>query len=322
MKTMFSHWKTLALVLAFVVGTATLAAAQEMIREYRTVAEIQAEINQLQLELQDVLATKTHVLTAEQKTQSKQEHMSVMFRDFPRLLSEQRYEEALVMAQKAKFFAPDDPNIRVMEDVAIQIYNIRRKHLRSAEEDMSQIRQRLIIQQLETPIALNVDSPLSLAEALNLFCGHLDIPWILELSLTDPVSADTLVHIPQGYGINLQMKTVLDLLLDPLGLAYVIKDEQLHITTKGRAQGKLLFRVYYLGDIKNYAGLAEIIPAVVAPDSWDAKGLNGENGERGALQAHPEMLSVAIRQTEGVHSQIEEFLMQVRQANEIRQASR
>ncbi|MCL2005067.1 MAG: hypothetical protein FWG73_02775 [Planctomycetaceae bacterium] len=315
MKTMLSNWKISTLVLAFFVVSATFAAAQEMTR---TAAEIQAEINKLQLELQGVLAADKHVLTAEQKMQSKQEHLSAMFRDFPKLLNEQRYEEALHMAQKAKLFAPDDPNIRVMEDVAVQIYNIRQKHLRPTEEDVSQIRQQLILQQLEIPVALNIESPLPLEEVLNIFCGQMDIPWFMECVTDIDVSTETLVHIPQGHGIHLRLRTVLDLILDPLGLIYVVNGDELHITTKHQTQGELFVKIYYVGDIKNSDGLIEIIPAIIEPNSWVGNRPHGE----GLIQAHAKTLSLAVRQTAGVHTQIEGFLTQVREVNEIRQASR
>ena len=94
-----------------------------------------------------------------------------------------------------------------------------------------------------------------------------------------------------------------------------------------KAKGEKLVKSYYVGDFvpmsmggelnesKNtsdnnmaFGRLSNIIMQVVKPDSW-----NKENG--GEIAAHFATKSLAIRQTEEVHEQIEDLLNQMRQIN-------
>ena len=113
------------------------------------------------------------------------------------------------------------------------------------------------------------------------------------------------------------MKTVLDALLEQHGLAYVVKNEMLYITCQRRAKGDLFVKMHYVGDINNAGDLLEIVQTVIQPESWMRMELGGE----GEIQVHPSTESLAVRQTEEVHTQIEDLLTQIRELNTHRAAA-
>jgi hypothetical protein len=71
---------------------------------------------------------------------------------------------------------------------------------------------------------------------------------------------------------DVRLQTVLDLLLEPLGLDWVIEDEVLKITTRMRAEATMRVRLYDVSDLApaklTTSQLADTLQAGVAPDSW------------------------------------------------------
>ncbi|MCL2711006.1 MAG: hypothetical protein FWE95_09000, partial [Planctomycetaceae bacterium] len=106
-----------------------------------------------------------------------------------------------------------------------------------------------IIRQLETPVVLNANQPLTLEQALNLLCGQVDIiPHIDRTAFQqEDIQTGSMVFMPPANGIT--ARSVLSALLDQYGLTYVVKNEMLTITTKRRAQGSKIVRMHYVGDI-------------------------------------------------------------------------
>ena len=107
-----------------------------------------------------------------------------------------------------------------------------------------------IKRQLEMPVALNVNTPLTLEQAVKMLCSAVDIPvWFDEAGLKEAgVLTGTLVTMPPTNGIK--MKNALSLILDQQGeITYVVKKELLNITSKHRAKGEMNVRFYYIGDL-------------------------------------------------------------------------
>jgi hypothetical protein len=115
------------------------------------------------------------------------------------------------------------------------------------------------------------------------------------------------IMMPVAKGIKL--KSMLDTILDQHGLAYVVKNEMLQITSKKRAKGETFIRVYYIGDLDEISPdfcITHLILTTIEPDSW------AEKGGEGVMTYHKQTKSIAIRQTEGMHAQIEDLLTQRR----------
>jgi hypothetical protein len=174
-----------------------------------------------------------------------------------------------------------------------------------------------ILKLLEMPITFSGSAdPVTLAQALHAFCGpHNMAMFVDEAGLREAgISSDVMVHIPPISEVKLS--GVLNMLLDQHGLAYVVKNEMLTITTKKKAKGATVTRTYYIGDmITGYVGdtgiqhLADIVTAVVEPDSW-------KEDYYATIAVHAATKSLAIRQTEDVHTQIEDLFTQIRWMND------
>lgn len=172
-----------------------------------------------------------------------------------------------------------------------------------------------IRQQLKKPVSLDFDeTPLVEVIACLRDTGDsnfvLDIGGLEEEGVTarQPIS----IHVD---GISLE--NALDLILQPLGLAFTIEDEVVKVTSRLRAQGRLETVTYPVADLidpiilaetirpdgektptAELALLGEIIMATVAPDSWDVR------GGPGSVRTYDKTMSLVIRQTEQAHQEI------------------
>jgi hypothetical protein len=108
-------------------------------------------------------------------------------------------------------------------------------------------------------------------------------------------------------------RTILRKVLSDLGLAYVVKDNTLQVTTIARAREMLTTRSYYLGDLagavdlrwgpfvsqglmaQNLITLVNTITQSIEPQSWQV------NGGPGTLYFNPATLTLIVRQTADVH---------------------
>ena len=61
-----------------------------------------------------------------------------------------------------------------------------------------------------------------------------------------------------------------------------------------------------------FRNISDIIQTVIEPESWQ----NAQKGGDGVIEFHPTIKGLAIRQTECVHHQIEELIMQIRRAKD------
>ena len=123
------------------------------------------------------------------------------------------------------------------------------------------------------------------------------------------------------------LRSALRLMLDPLDLTYVIRDEVLLITTKTEAENMLIFKIYPVGDLvsadnglvpppapgqvseqEDYLGLTELITSCVAPTSW------GEGSGPPPLREFRHAHALGFSQTAEVHEEVAALLGALRQA--------
>jgi hypothetical protein len=131
---------------------------------------------------------------------------------------------------------------------------------------------------------------------------------------------------------DVSLRSILNLLLEPVQLAYVVEDDVMKITTEEQAKKKLFTRTYPIGDL--YQGrvkpednsaadktapndtpavmrpgdLEKAIMKTVEPGSWD------ETKGPASITYVKESGSLVIRHTWGAHSKIVDLLRNLRQA--------
>jgi hypothetical protein len=116
------------------------------------------------------------------------------------------------------------------------------------------------------------------------------------------------------------LRTVLRKILGELGLAYVIKDQSLQITSAVRAKEMMIVRTYYLGDLLGSGGIGnsfgfplgnqnnatfvaqqaatiiDSITSTVEPSSWQ------KNGGSGNITFSAPLMALIVRQSAEVHA--------------------
>ena len=318
--------------------------------------------------------TKDTEIAQSTQREDKEQRLAAMFREYQRLNEDNRFEEALIVARRAMEFAPEEPAVQHMYRMTQLVHadwqsrSIRERenhapihvgmdwispgghrsfHSSGVQTEHRRFYQptteQRILQQLNTPITLNVNRPISLEQALKLICAEVGIvPFIDRAALREAnVLTSTMVRIPVANGIR--AKSVLNAVLGQLDLAYTVDSELLRITTQRRARGVLITRWYYVGDLVDSAsasatqsphhgapgwggmmrsvgiggsyGVSDIIQQVIEPESWVGTRYASADAE-GEMKFHPATKSLAIRQTECVHHQIEELIMQIRKMND------
>jgi hypothetical protein len=111
------------------------------------------------------------------------------------------------------------------------------------------------------------------------------------------------------------VRSVLKRVLADLGLAYVVKDEQIQITSLARAKEMTTTRVYYIGDLagvvdvrlgpvygqlamlQNVAQIIGLIKQQVDPQSWQSNNPEAP----GTITFDPVRMAVIVKQTAEVH---------------------
>ena len=134
----------------------------------------------------------------------------------------------------------------------------------------------------------------------------IDAPGLEEEGVT--TNTETTIHLKK-----VTLRSALRVLLNDLNLGWTIENEALTITSKTRLEGKLITQAYQVMKLagpenskeqkeQQLERLVELITATVAPDTWE------ELGGPGSIRTFPGGASLVIRQTEGVHSQIQVLL--------------
>ncbi|MDR0610995.1 MAG: hypothetical protein LBG58_12855 [Planctomycetaceae bacterium] len=226
---------------------------------------------------------------------SKEERLKTLVDECNKLINEQRYEEAVMVAKKAREFAPDEPATHMLlttTQLASNAYRsmaIRDEKAESFVESMlgvdsasivpnfalspmhfdknwkdiisrrrgsaDLLRQRHteseneIIRKLEMPVSVNFDRPMPLVEVLKILSGQTGVDIIIDwAALRDvDVTSDQLIAIQIMKEIKL--RSVLNVILEPYHLSYVVKNEMLNITSAAKAKGERYLKTYYIGDL-------------------------------------------------------------------------
>lgn len=264
------------------------------------------------------------------------EKLALMVEDFNKLMKEQRYREAELIARRAQLFAPDEVVVQSMlnqsrfvrdyartkqiaedkergfvsalnnvEESAVPFDDNKPYQMPNAKDwsaltatraHFNREKNRLteteveIQQKLKTPVSLQfTNKPLSevMAElgtltAINVF---LDPQGLSE----EGVNTQTPVTINLSQPIS--MESALNLILQPLNLSYVIKDEVLKVTSKQMRNGEVYPVVY------NVADLVVPIPNFVPSGSMGlASAIQEALGQTGGAQGkHAPVTVVASR---------------------------
>tara|TARA_R110000850_G_scaffold77904_37_gene168867 strand:- start:3587 stop:4885 length:1299 start_codon:yes stop_codon:yes gene_type:complete len=180
---------------------------------------------------------------------------------------------------------------------------------------------------LQQPIALTMEEmplsevlrEISRRSGINLF---LDSFGLEEVGLTPRTPVTIEVK-------GIKSKSVLNLLLEPMDLAYVMRDEVVVITSRTRSLGKPYVASYPVADLAvpvplagpvpadetasaantpaiDFESLIDLIQSTVDPDSWETVGGNG------SIQPHAASQSLVIRQTSKTHQRIEDLFTELR----------
>ncbi len=222
-----------------------------------------------------------------------EEKLAYLVDDFNKLVDEQRYAEAQVMAKRAMELDPDNPVVvqlgimsKQLQRVAEQnqIWDDKEQGYYAAMTDvdksstpfvgpiefpdvktwdrLTKSRSRMksegalrrspkeleIEKRLSTPVALKFQQrPLS--EVITYLGKVAEVPVYLDPEglRAEGVSSDTPVTIDLSQDISL--KSALKLILEPLRLAYIIKDEVLKITSEDMQRGQLYAVTYPVADL-------------------------------------------------------------------------
>ncbi len=255
------------------------------------------EENRSRIELEEQNRRIEEEVTRSQMTKLEiQQKLAAMVDEYNRLMDEQRFAEAEVVAKRAYELDPDNPvtvqlvtqskfvrrffnNLRIQEEkersfvdrlaevdasMAIpvgdrnplvfpdakewaQLTKTRSKYLADRRRGLSE-RELEIERKLKTPVTLDFkNAPLStvmeyLAKLADVNV-HLDPQGLAE----EGVTTDTPITISLTHEVSL--KSALNLILQPLHLSYVIKDEVLKITSEQARSGEVYTVTYPVADL-------------------------------------------------------------------------
>jgi len=297
--------------------------------------------NQGRIELMDQNREVQGQIDREAKLKVEVEQkLATLVNDFNRLMEEQRFAEAELLAKQAKELAPDEPvvvqintQVRMMrryrtemdladlneQGVVTSLTNIRRDAAGYDDEkpfqfgdakewvDLTARRKSLdprtrlrsekdleIEKKLKTPVSLSFRQQ-PLAEVIDYLGKVAQINVYLNpQGLADAgVTSDTPVTIDLKDEISL--KSALNLVLEPLGLTYVVKNEVLNITSEDQKDGALYKVVYNVADL--VIGIPNFVPNSrmgLAGALHDAHGTLGYGGV-GGFGGHNPISVVASR---------------------------
>ncbi len=177
---------------------------------------------------------------------------------------------------------------------------------------------RTIRKALDTTVSIEVEEQ-PLAKVINDLSQKANVQIVFdEKALTESaVATDTPITKSTK---DLPLRDTLDLVLRPVQLTHIIRDEVLMITSQTEAENRLVTRLYPVQDLvpqlatatggkpslDGFDRLVDLIHATVAPQTWDTVG-----GPGSAQPFEPIMLLV-VSQTDEVHQVVEHLLAQVR----------
>jgi hypothetical protein len=176
-----------------------------------------------------------------------------------------------------------------------------------------------LLKALEKPISIGANNQAfeSIVESISEKIGK---PILLEKSSLQDANIDSTTPASLPFKDSIQARTALRLLLQPHRLTFIIKNESIQVVSLEKARENMITRVYYIGDLVSGVGpfgnplqwgtqasllqMMEnanlIIQAMrkIDPMSWK------EEGGFGAATFHAPSMSIIVRQSAEVHSQL------------------
>jgi hypothetical protein len=243
-----------------------------------------------------------------EQEQQKQEKIKVYVDECNRLIGEHRYNDAVMIAKKACEFAPEEPVVRLLLETVQKHADLQNRRCILKEREPSPVSsEQEIDRQLEKPVTLNFDRPRPLGQVLQLLQTQTGIEFFIDHSALREVDVTIETPISIQLLTEFKLKSVLALILNPLDLTYIVKNELLCITSISKAKEMYLKKTYNVADLvgDNPKPLIDLIEAVVSPESWNEGG-EVNSGEDGKL---------IVVQKPGVHTEIDELLQKLREMN-------
>jgi hypothetical protein len=123
---------------------------------------------------------------------------------------------------------------------------------------------------------------------------------------------------------NASLRSVLNLLLESNGLAYIVEDDSLKVTTRAVADAKLITRIYPVGDLidnnEDAQELRELLECGLGlgvdgmhPQAYPMAVLGSPPQRHGPLVISAKSRVVVLRQTHEVHDELLQILRNLRQ---------
>ncbi len=277
-------------------GLDTASKEQLLRRVDRAIADTKqyAQQNQPALNLAERNENVRKDVDREQKLKlEKQDKLAAMLTEFNKLMEEQRYEEAQVVAKRAIELDPEDPIAQQLDTHSKFVFRyLRNKDVQSRKEDgfIKQLegvdeasvpfddrdpyrfpkkwqqltksrskyaekdrrnvteRELEIQKKLKTPVSVSFNNQ-PLSKVIDYLAKMTDVNIYLDpkgLS-EEGVSTDTPVTLEVRHEIML--KSALNLVLEPLHLSYVVKDEVLKVTSEQMKDGEVYMQTYNVADL-------------------------------------------------------------------------
>ncbi len=193
-----------------------------------------------------------------------------------RNLRADRFLETLEQVERSHVAFPDEPPIRWPAPEVWKALSERRKQFASVDLHKTSAAEKRINAALDDESSCNfADTPL--ADAVTFLATQHEIPILLDSAALEAAGAATDAPVTLTLS-GVPLRSVLNIMLKPMSLTYVIQDNVMFITTIDEANQRLQTRVYPVGDLA-----AQITP----PQTGGAlnQGLGGgqQGGQQGGL---------------------------------------
>ena len=264
------------------------------------------------------------------------QEFNTLILEFNELMEQKRFAEAEVVAKKASDIDPDNPLSQTLLFKAQLSRRFAAKEQRQPTADTSTLplsnaiqvnslqkqpaavgfteNDVRIVQQLNAVVELEaVDLPLS--KVVELLARKANINIVLDKAGLEEAGVAGSVAVNCTLS-GVALRSVLNLVLNPLKLSYVIDGEVLTITSSERAAGPAVVVAYPVADLlhdnetvsEELEHYINLIRSNVAPASWD------KVGGQGSIVRQDATKSLFVRQTKGIHDELQEFLNLLRKS--------
>lgn len=225
---------------------------------------------------------------------------------------------AAVAKDKESFNRANDANLNDIDKAGVpQVVDVTlpkdwaEKTKRRQNSQMSP-KERQLMAKLAAPIKVDLQNK-PLQDFQEIIEKHLGVAVIIDRAAIEGISvtSETTVNLKAN---NWSCRSVLRKTLADLGLTYIVRNEEIQITTPDRAREMMITKAYYVGDLLsplgqgslpvNHAqmmltinGIIESIKSQVDADSWAPRGA-------GTIVFEPLSKSILVKQTAEAHFQL------------------